>query len=76
MITYWLKGERKVQSERVVQMATDGKITTIGANQNLKKDHYTNVNGKALNASAMRMESDESGVPLLSITPSENYTQV
>ncbi|KAB0800987.1 hypothetical protein PPYR_05341 [Photinus pyralis] len=77
MTTYWLLGERKIQSkhmDRVVKIPNCEKLTA-SMNSNVKKGSYSNLNGKSLNASGICDQQEDAAVPLLSITPSEHYTQ-
>ncbi|KAK5639468.1 hypothetical protein RI129_011960 [Pyrocoelia pectoralis] len=75
MTTYWLLGERKIQTkqtDRIIKMPNSEKLSANSPN--LKKGSYSNLNGRALNASGVREDQEDAAVPLLSITPSEHYT--
>lgn len=90
MVTYWLVGEskntnsRRAVEERRTNPAQDKSEklmrneTTQAANikDSSSQTSKVNVNGRVLNDMSSAGCEDESALPLLSISPAENYTHV
>ncbi|KAF5272832.1 hypothetical protein FQR65_LT00428 [Abscondita terminalis] len=74
MTTYWLLGERKIQADKLQSGPTLEKTTPIPSSTTRRE--FSNINGKALNSSTLRDIQEEAGVPLLSISNSDSYTNM
>lgn len=72
MTTYWLLGERKIRLEKVFDTSNFERVSTPSLT--IKKE-YSNINGKSVNTHDIR-DQEEAGVPLLSISSSDSYTNM